>query len=74
MIAQFDAVKSADADSLDGDAAVVVSRFTSGSHGTPISVDSPAAFSELLTQTLMMFASDGEVAGSIVTNPDVLED
>lgn len=76
LIAQFGAVRS-DADSLsssDGDADVLVTRFTAGSHSTPVSADDPAAFAEMVSQIVSFFARDGVVTGSIVTNPDVVED
>ncbi|MFT7558733.1 MAG: hypothetical protein ACI93R_000632 [Flavobacteriales bacterium] len=74
LVAQFGATSSSNADSSDGDAAVLVSRFSAGSHGTPISADSPEAFSELVTQILVLFANDGIVDGSIVSNPSVIAD
>lgn len=77
LIAQFGAIRSdsipAAADS-DGDPEVLVSRFTAGSHGTPVSADDPAAFVEMVSQIVAFFARDGIVTDTIVTNPDVIED
>ncbi len=80
LIASFGAVKTADATS-DGDPAVMVTRYTEGSHTTPIvagntTLDpftSAAVFYELLGQTVAFFALEGDVPGSIITNPAVVE-
>lgn len=81
MVAQFGAVKSADASS-DGDAAVLVTRFTEGSHATPIAagntaVDpftSGAVFIEMIREITTFFALNGDVNGSLVVDPTVVED
>ena len=80
LAAQFDAVKTAEAES-DGDAAVLITRYTEGSHTNPITAgnievdpySSQAVFFETLSQTVTFFALEGDVPGSIVTNPDVVE-
>jgi pimeloyl-ACP methyl ester carboxylesterase len=81
LVAEFGAVKSADASS-DGDAAVLVTRFTEGSHGTPIvagnqEVDpftSGAVFMEMIREITTFFALNGDVDGSLVVDPSVVED
>lgn len=80
LINAFSAVNTADATS-DGDPAVIVTRFTEGSHATPLVAGNIAAdpyttqasFDELLIQIISFFALDGDVPGSIVANPDVVE-
>lgn len=72
LIYQFDAENTADVVS-DGDAAVLVTRFTQGSHGTPVSSDNPSVFFEMLTQIVTFFASDGDVDGSIITDTSLVE-
>ncbi len=74
LIAQFGAIPTATADDSDGDAAVIVTRFTEGSHGTPASVDNFAVFSEIVTEIVAFFAGDGRVSGSIVRNTAVVEE
>ncbi|MFL0809919.1 MAG: MECDP-synthase [Agarilytica sp.] len=73
MLAQFDPESTGDIAGDDGDAAVVVSRFTEGTHGTPGSGDNPAVFAEVVAQLFTFLNSDGDVSGSIVTNTDVIE-
>ena len=81
LIEQFGAVKSAQATS-DGDAAVLVTRFTEGGHSTlvnPTNTDvdpftSLAVFQEMITEISIFFASEGDVSGSIVVNADVVEE
>ncbi len=81
LIAQFGAIKSADA-VADGNEAVLVTRFIEGSHGTPVSagntdadpLSSAAVFAETVSQIVTLFAGDGLVAGSLVTNAEVVED
>ncbi len=75
LIAQFGAVASANADaSADGDAEVIVTRFTQGSHGTPVSKDDDAVFFEMVSQITTFFTLNGAVDGSIVTNSAIIED
>ncbi len=79
MAAQFGAIKSADVSApgdFDGDPEVLISRFTAGSHGTPVSADDPAAFFELLGQVVTFFAVQGNAttATPIVTNTAVIEE
>ena len=81
LLAQFGAVPSAEATS-DGDPAVLVTRFTEGSHGTPVTASnteadpltSAAVFTEMVSQIVSFFAVDGDVTGTIVTNTTVVED
>ena len=87
LITQFGAVKSADATS-DSDPAVLVTRFTDGSHGTPVNAGYPGetdsssfdaytsedVFKEMVAQIAIFFAFDGDVNSSIVVNPAVVED
>lgn len=81
LIEQFGAVKSAEATS-DGDAAVLVTRFTDGSHSTlvnPANTDADpftsfAVFQEMITEISIFFASEGNVSSSIVVNPEIVEE
>jgi len=81
LIEQFGAVKSAQATS-DGDAAVLITRFTEGGHSTlvnPTDTDadpftSLAVFQEMITEISIFFASEGNVSSSIVVNPEVVEE
>lgn len=81
LIEQFGAVKSAQATS-DGDAAVLVTRFTEGGHSTlvnPTNTDadpftSLAVFQEMITEISIFFASEGDVSSSIVVDADVVEE
>lgn len=81
LIEQFGAVNSAEATS-DGDAAVLVTRFTEGGHSTlvnPTNTDadpftSLAVFQEMITEISIFFASEGNVSSSIVVNPEVVEE
>ena len=81
LLAQFGAIKTADA-VASADPAVVVTRFTEGSHGTSISAgntavdefSSAAVFAEMVTEMVSFFALDGVLPGSIVVNSDVVED
>ena len=60
--------------------AVLVTRFTEGSHRTPVAAGntdadpftSAATFYELLSEIAVFFASNGVVDGSIVANPEVV--
>lgn len=80
LVNEFGAVKTAEATS-DGDPAVIVTRFTEGSHATPVVAGNTdadpyttqAAFNELIAEVITFFALDGDVPGSIVVNPDVVE-
>ncbi len=80
LLAQFSAVKTADAEA-SAQAAVLVTRFTEGSHATPITAgntqvdpySSAAVFSEMVSEFVRFFAQGGQVAGSIVSNPEVVE-
>ncbi len=79
LVAQFGAVPTASASS-DEDPAVMVTRFTEGSHGTPVvggntaadPLTSGAVFAELIGEMVMFFALNGDVPGSIVTNDTVV--
>ncbi|WGO97329.1 MECDP-synthase [Saccharophagus degradans] len=81
LVKQLGAVKTADATD-DGDPAVLVTRLVEGSHATPVvagntDIDpftSGAAFNEMIAQIVTFFALDGNVTGSIVANPEVVED
>lgn len=74
MIAQFGAVASADADATtDSDAEVIVTRFTEGSHGTPVSADNAAVFFEMVSQITTFFTLNGEVDGTIISNSTIIE-
>lgn len=81
LVTALGAVKTADATS-DGDPAVLVTRLVEGSHSTPVlagntAVDpftSGAAFTEMVSEIVTFFALDGNVTGSIVVNPEVVED
>ncbi len=68
MLAQFAAQSSADITADEVDAAVIVSRFTDGTHGTPASGDDPVVFAEFVAQIFTFFNFDGDVDGTIVTN------
>ena len=74
MLASFGAVASNDdsLDTPDGDAAVLVTRFTAGDHGTPISGVPSDVFTEMVSQKVRFFTGNGQVNGSIVTNDDVV--
>ncbi len=80
LLAAIGAVETASASS-DGDPAVIVTRFTEGAHTTAIvagntDIDpytTQAAFNELLSQIVTFFTLEGDVPGSIVSNPDVVE-
>ncbi len=74
LITQFGAIATVTADDSDGDAAVIVTRFTQGTHGTPASADNLAVFSEIVSETVSFFAVDGRVTGSIVSNTTVVEE
>lgn len=74
LITQFGAIPTATADDSDGDAAVIVTRFTQGTHGTPASADNLAVFLEIVAETVSFFAVDGRVTGSIISNTDVVEE
>ena len=80
LINQFGAVKTADASS-DGDAAVIVTRFTEGSHSNPVSAgntvvdtySSAAVFAEMVAEIVSFFAWEGDVPASIVQDTEVVE-
>jgi hypothetical protein len=79
LAAQFGAVPTAQATS-DGDPAVLITRFTEGSHSTPVTAGNTAAdpltsgavFMEIVQQIATFFAFNGDVPGSIVTNESVV--
>ncbi len=72
MLTQFAAQSSA-AITADGvDAAVIVSRFTDGTHGTPASADDATVFAEFVSQIFTFFNFDGNVDGTIVTNSELV--
>ena len=76
MVAAFGAIPSNDA-SLpgdDADPAVLVTRFTSGNHGTPVSAEPLDVFSEMVSQHVQFFTGNGNVAGSIVTDTSLVKD
>lgn len=73
MIAQFEAESSDDIAGDDGDAAVIITRFTEGTHGSPAAGDNPAVFAEVVSQLFTFLNSDGDVSGSIVTNTEIVE-
>ena len=80
LVGQFGAVATADAGGADP--AIMVTRFTDGSHGTPIAgsntdadpYTSGAVFFEMVREIVTFFALDGVVPGSIVTDSSVVED
>ncbi len=80
LAARFGAIKTAEAEP-DGDPAVLITRYTEGSHTNPITagntdadpLSSQAVFFETLSQTVTFFALGGNVPGSIVTNSTVVE-
>ncbi len=79
LVAQFGAVPTADA-TTDGDPAVLVTRFTEGSHGTPVAggnteadpLTSEAVFTEMVTEIARFFTFGGDVPASIIANPEVV--
>jgi len=73
MIAQFGATNS-DTVSGDGDAEVLVTRFSEGGHGTPVTADNIAVFTEMVSQIVTFFTFNGNVSASIVSNEDVIVD
>lgn len=73
LIAQFGALKAANPSS-DDDPEVLVSRFVEGNHATPVSGQPSNVFFETIGQVVALFATQGNVSGSIVTNPSVVED
>lgn len=81
LIDSFGASKSAEV-SASVAPAVLITRYTEGSHLTPIvgsnvEIDpttSGAVFYELLHQTTIFFATNGAPSGSIVDNSDIIED
>jgi hypothetical protein len=62
-IAQFGATATANGE------LPAITRFTEGSHATPVSGDNPAVFSEMVSQIAQLF-SNGEIT---VTNPAIVE-
>ncbi len=72
--AEFGTVKTGSVEASDGDAAVLVTRFTEGTHGTPVTADNIAVFTEMITQIATFFALDGDVSSSIVTNSAIVEE
>lgn len=73
LIAQFGAVKSSAADDADADPAVLVTRLVEGTHSTPVNADPMVAFDEIVLESAEMFTLDGNVSGSIVSDPSVVE-
>lgn len=75
LIAEFGAINTALVGEVedDGDADVIVTRYTEGSHSTPVSADNIAVFSEMVSQIAIFFAADGNVSDSIITNDSVVE-
>lgn len=81
LAAQFSAVPTAEGTADDEDPAVLITRFTEGSHGTPVvagntdidPLTSGAVFAELVRQTVTFFTLDGVVQGSIVNDTTVVE-
>ena len=75
LIQEFGAVSTTEIPAQsDGDAEVVVSRFTVGTHETVVSGDNPAAFLEILKQTLALFDQDGIVSTDMINDSSVLAD
>ncbi len=68
MLTQFAAQSSADITADGEDAAVIVSRFTDGTHGTPASADDATVFAEFVSQIFTFLNFDGNVDETIVTN------
>lgn len=74
LIAQFNAEPSSNiAVDAEDPVAVIVTRFTDGTHGTPSSGDNPAVFAEIVGEIFTFFNLDGAVSGSIVTNTAIVE-
>lgn len=74
LIAQFGAIPTASVSAeSDGDAEVIVTRFTDGNHRTPISADPPPVFFEMVSEIVGFFVRDGVVTESLITNTDVVE-
>ena len=76
LIYQFGAEPIA-LDAPGGDKLVVVSRFTEGLHGTPVSAgsvpgDSEAVFLEMVSETAQLFGTGG--TGIVSLNTDIIED
>ncbi|SMF35547.1 hypothetical protein SAMN02745866_02252 [Alteromonadaceae bacterium Bs31] len=80
LAAELGLVKTAEASASTAPARLIT-RYIEGSHRTPISAGNTAAdpdssaavFFELVTQSATFFALNGAVAGSIVTNSEVVE-
>lgn len=73
LIAEFGAVNSSAATGSSGNPAVIATRFTEGSHSTPVNADNVSVFAELVSEIATFFALNGEVSGSLVTNTSVVE-
>lgn len=82
LIAQFEASPSRQVNGVDGDPAVLVTRFTEGSHSTPVvggnneadPFTSGAVFEELIRELTAFFSVNGNVTSSIVVNDEVVAD
>ena len=59
LVNEFSAVPSGEA-ADDGDASVTVTRFESGTHGTPISADDITVFSTIVAEIVALFAAEIE--------------
>lgn len=49
-----------------------ITRYTAGSHGTPVSIDNPDVFAEMVTEAALMIGNNG--ASTSVVNTGVVED
>ncbi|MFT5084142.1 MAG: hypothetical protein ACI9Y1_002194 [Lentisphaeria bacterium] len=74
MITQFGAIPTdVVAAESDGDAEVIVTRFTQGTHSTPVSADNADVFAEIVTEIVGFFTRNGIVTESIISNQDIVE-
>jgi len=81
VVKKAEAVKSAESEG-GSSAAIMVTRYIEGSHGTPSAggntasdpLTSGAVFNEILQQTVTFFALGGiPLTGPIIANPEVIE-